>query len=165
MRRRDFVENVKGLMKEWKHDNNNESLFKKRMNQIILRRNLKEFQNELMLNDDRIVPKLLNFVKVKDKTESYTGKATYAPLLYSLAERDWMKGTKFLLANIIHFDDCYNLESKFIRKYLNYPNTMGPDCFYGLKLSGLAKNTHDSKHSFITSFLKSEQYDVIKVML
>ena len=69
---------------EWKHDNNNEILFKKRMNQIILRKNLNEFQNELMLNDYKIVPKLLNFLKINNAGE-------YVPLLYSLCTRGWSR--------------------------------------------------------------------------
>ena len=161
LRRRDFVENVKTLMKEWKHDNNNEILFKKRMNQIILRKNLNEFQNELMLNDDKIVPKLLNFVKIKIKNKN--NNVGYVPLLYSLCTRDWMKASKLLFSNIIHFDDCYNLDKKFVWKYLNYPNTMSKNCFYGLKLSNLSNNKHDSRHSFISAFLKSRQFDAIKV--
>ena len=46
---------------------------------IYLRKNLNEFTNELML-DDKIVPKLLNFVKNKNGGE-------YVPLLYSLCTR------------------------------------------------------------------------------
>ena len=156
IRRQEFADNVKQLIKisndvydhnyDYSKSNNENSKtsYHKKLKQMVLTRNMNEFENELLLNDFTIIPHTLIS-------------------LNEINHQGWTKASKLLFSNIIHFDHCYSLGNKYTSKYLNMANSLTIEKFYGIDLNSLSNNKHDSKHSFISSILQCPQFNEITV--